>query len=425
MVSKAPLLLGPFLVEMVKTAPQAIDMTGLRQRDAVYCSVGLCASDLRNVFDFETWLLTRLVAEYQLSTSDLVILKRRILWLVEKWLPVKLSPQNRGSIYQLVLLGLDNEEDLVVRLTAVDTLQTALDDFDFGVETFRSYLPSILEKFMDLLGVTDEFDSKMKILECIIAATELMAGDIVPHISPIMNLLPGLWARSEGQNLFRSAVVTIVAKLVASLRGESHLLSSITAPILSQSLDTSNPCHIHLFDAGLDLWLAVLQNSAECSDALHSLFPKLFLFLEDETENMKRVIRVVEGYILLSPVLILGNYAQPLCDRISQMLQNLTPAASNVLLRCLDVTIQSAAHANCWPSLSALIYNGPLIDTLIQVVLHQNEMNQVVVGYLMILCRILLYDPELFIRSLTGKGADVLSIFVDVFLDKVHAYNLG
>ncbi len=47
---------------------------------------------------------------------------------------------------------------------------------------------------------------------------------ILPSIAPLLNILPELWNRSEGQNLFRSSIVSIVSKLVKVIVFPFHVL---------------------------------------------------------------------------------------------------------------------------------------------------------------------------------------------------------
>ena len=93
---------------------------------------------------------------------------------------------------------------------------------------------------MKLLAEVDEFDSKLMILNCLIVIAERMEGQIVPFIPSILQAFTELWDRSEGQNLFRTSIVTILTKLIVALRADSFQLNHVVFPILKQSLDISN-----------------------------------------------------------------------------------------------------------------------------------------------------------------------------------------
>jgi hypothetical protein len=54
----------------------------------------------------------------------------------------------------------------------------------------------------------------------------------------------------------------------------------------------------------LDLWLAILENTVECTPLLFNLVPAAIGLLEFGTETLKRVLRIIESYILLVPEMI-------------------------------------------------------------------------------------------------------------------------
>ena len=70
-----------------------------------------------------------------------------------RWSGVKLSPENRPLIYQLLLPALqpEQEPDLVVRLTAAKALKIVIDDFEFCTEEVRPHLQVIFQSLFQLL----------------------------------------------------------------------------------------------------------------------------------------------------------------------------------------------------------------------------------------------------------------------------------
>ena len=51
-------------------------------------------------------------------------MRRRVIWLVSQWVGVKLSVTLRPTLYEAILPLLQEDEDLVVRLEAANTLRT-------------------------------------------------------------------------------------------------------------------------------------------------------------------------------------------------------------------------------------------------------------------------------------------------------------
>lgn len=58
---------------------------------------------------------------------------------------------------------LRQEEDLVVRLAAAQTLKDAVDDFEFCPETFMPFLPDCFSQLFRLLQEARECDTKMQV----------------------------------------------------------------------------------------------------------------------------------------------------------------------------------------------------------------------------------------------------------------------
>jgi hypothetical protein len=205
-------------------------------------------------FTFDIRIINKLALESQTNSKEHSIIRRRISWLIGKWIVVKASNTVRPIIYDILLTLLKPEQDIVVKLTAVSDLRICIDDFDFISEQFQPYLPQTLHSFMSLLDDVDEFENKLKILNCLIAIAERMEGlflitylgQIVPFISTIIQVLTDLWSRSEGQNIFRTSIVTILTKLIIALRSESHQLHHVVLPILKQSLDTTNVSYFYI-----------------------------------------------------------------------------------------------------------------------------------------------------------------------------------
>lgn len=87
--------------------------------------------------------------------------------MIGHWIGVKIDKQYRNYVYQVMLQLLAPEEDMVVRLVAANNLRNCVDDWDFETEDFVPYIePSIL-LLTALLKDVEEFDSRMRILNCL------------------------------------------------------------------------------------------------------------------------------------------------------------------------------------------------------------------------------------------------------------------
>ena len=79
------------------------DLRALLNKDAVYNAVGLAAFDLYDEIDFDRWLVNGIEQELLIKDSNYRIVRRRAAWLVGQWSGVKLSPELRPKLYQILV----------------------------------------------------------------------------------------------------------------------------------------------------------------------------------------------------------------------------------------------------------------------------------------------------------------------------------
>jgi hypothetical protein len=235
LISRNRDIVCPLIMEMMNAIPGMMDSKSLLIKESVYGAVASGSHDLYDFVQFDEWL-PMLYQEAQNTAPDFRIVKRRISNVLGKWISVKCSKEKRSLVYE-ILLSLLQSKDFVVRLTAVQDLRLVVDDFDFEADKFQKYVQPSVDLLLKLMGEVDEYDSKLKIIQCLIVIVERMEGSFVASVVPLVQILPELWTRSEGQNMFRTSIVGIIATLVKTLRSESYQLYPIVFPILSESLD--------------------------------------------------------------------------------------------------------------------------------------------------------------------------------------------
>ena len=97
----------------------------------------LCAFELYDDIDYDSWFQSQLVRELQIrepkcvmqagpislsmkvlfsSHSRYKIIRHRVTWLLGTWVTVKMSPQLRPSLYSVLVPLLTRNEDLAVRM---------------------------------------------------------------------------------------------------------------------------------------------------------------------------------------------------------------------------------------------------------------------------------------------------------------------
>ena len=102
-----------------------------------------------------------MLQELRVKESNYRILRRRVVWLLGRWIGVKLSVDLRPLIYETVLGLMEPGEDLVIRLTSAVTLRSALDDFEFNAEQFLPFLERSFSLLFTLLKEAEECETKV------------------------------------------------------------------------------------------------------------------------------------------------------------------------------------------------------------------------------------------------------------------------
>lgn len=204
-------------------------------KDAVYTAVGLAAQVLHPHINFDSFLQTTLVKEVQVSRPGYNILRRRIAILIGQWVPVKVSVEVRGTVYEITkhLLNRDDPlNDLVVRLSAARYLRYSVYEWDFKLEDFLPYVDEFFSKLLALIEEVEGTETKMSILSVLSAIIERLGNDVVPYSERIIQILPPLWEQTGEEHLFKQSILAILTKLVTAM-GEK---SSVYAPLLIQMI---------------------------------------------------------------------------------------------------------------------------------------------------------------------------------------------
>lgn len=157
-----------------------------------------------------------------LHASSYKIIRRRIAWMIGKWVNVNISKAARPTVYTVMLHLLRPEEHLAVRLAAAQNLKVSIDDWDFEPQSFAPFLEQAVQGLKLVMSEVEEPDSRMKILSCMSIIVERMDEHITPYAQQIIELLPPLWQAAADQHLLQSAILVIMTKLVeVSGKGDS------------------------------------------------------------------------------------------------------------------------------------------------------------------------------------------------------------
>jgi hypothetical protein len=416
-------ILSPVLLDMIRDNIQLVepsDLTGILRKDAVYNAVGLAAYDLYDDVDFNTWFTASLIEELKVKEPNYRIIRRRVVWLVGQWSAVKFSTHLRPLLYSSILPLLQSDEDMAVRIAASNTLKLAIDDFEFNTEQFLNYLEPAFRLLYCLLKEANECDTKMHVLYVMSFIVERVGMQIRPYVGSLIHYLPLLWQESAEHNMLRCAIVSTLVHLVQALGVDSLILSAFLLPVIRLSTDIHQDCHVYLLEDGLELWLAVLENSPGLTPDLLLLFQNMPPLLEFTSENLRTCFYIIQAYILLSPEEFLRTYGSIVIASCTDMLSDMRSEGIVMIMRMVEMCLRAL------PGSSGAELVQPMLARIIESVYQGEEYPMVMSMYLSIVARVLLCSRESFGQGLSrvaesvgGTQESVLSKVLDVWLDKM------
>ncbi|KAI8980480.1 armadillo-type protein [Pilobolus umbonatus] len=385
-----PILLG--LIERVATVN---DQQGLLFKDAVYGAIGLGVNSLYGVFDFDQFVSTRLVTELEHTNPGFKILRRRIAWMLGKWVNEGVSADCRVIIYEILIKLMREEEDLVVRLTAAHGFKNAIDDWDFDIHIALPYLGNGVHLLLKLLGEIEDSDTIMKMISYLNAILDRTGEHMVGYAAQIVQLLTPIWM-SDPEPLLKSSLVATFTKIMAN-------------------------AHVYLLEDGLDLWWTILQTTPSITDSLMSLYPVAIELLDYDTENLRKILKIIESYLLLDPQHCM-SLSLPLFTKLGSKIMYCKETASSYITHTVDMVLQVAPL----PVYSESLIQSGLLTNVLIVLLQDQLYGYAVMNYMNIFSRLSIYDPLYVIHviQMTGQQQQVGDFFsqvLDKWMDKVSA----
>eukprot|EP00058_Branchiostoma_floridae_P024325 XP_002609815.1 hypothetical protein BRAFLDRAFT_114481 [Branchiostoma floridae] len=399
--------LTPCLLQMVQTVQGPVnpeDVCALLQKDAVYNALGLASYELYDVVDFDQWFQNQLLGELQCKHPRYKLIRRRVIWLIGQWIGVKFSVDLRPMMYEAILPLLGTEEDLVVRITAANTLRIDIlhnvsltvfppvDDFEFKSEQFLPYLERSFSLLFHLLQQVSECDTKMQVLHVLSFVIERVGSEIRPYVSSLVQYLPMLWEESAEHNMLRCAIITTLIHLVQGVGPLCMNLFPFLLPVIQFSTDVTQPPHVYLMEDGVDLWHITLQSSTSVTPELLQLFNNMPALLELGSETLRVCFSIVDSYVLLGPVEFL------------QVIEN--------MFRVFPVEAPQL-----FPD---------ILSHCFKAVLDKEELPQLMSMYLVLIARVMLQNNAFFFTFLSSLASklglqpgEVLGTLLDIWMERL------
>ncbi|XP_071559340.1 importin-11 isoform X2 [Temnothorax nylanderi] len=408
-------VLASVLVDLMRQHHQPVDPNNLHAilvKDAVYRAVGLAAFDLYDEVNFDQWFSTTLKEELKVRNNNYRIIRRRVCWLIGQWTNIKLSVELRPELYKLMIEALNPEEDLGVRLAASNALKRAIDDFQFNPEEFTPFLEPAFSLLFALLKEVNECDTKMHVLFVLSFIIERVGSGIKPHVGALSSYLPELWQQSEVYNMLRCAIVSTLIHLEKALGSESVILEPLVVSVVALSVDVNQEGHIYLLEEGLELWIALLENTPTPTPAIMDLFRNMPALLDQTTENLRLCLYIIQMYVLLSPQDFFTQRGSVVIESLKTLLSDLRSEGRVMMLRLFEICLRTS------PQQGAELIKPVLLK------IFDDEYPLVMTMNLSIVARVLLGSRDIFVQVISDLAQSIgTETREDVVLGKlVHSW---
>jgi hypothetical protein len=357
------------LVQPLMTVFNSIETVGkddILVKDAIYTAIGLAASALHQHLNFDQFIQETLVNEVQVTAPGYNIIRRRVAIMIGQWVSVKISVESRPTLYKIMQHLLNREDplnDLVVRLTAAHNMKRCIDEWDFRLEAFLPFVDDVFNKLMALIEEAEGTETRMGLLDVIGVIVDRLEHRVSTYAERIVRILPPLWEQTGDEHLFKQAILSILTKLVGAMKDNSVQYHSMVIPLIRYSVEPGSVSlspppfravvvafvnckqgmQVYLLEDALELWEATVRATpAPASPELLDLFPYLIACMELASMTLRRVLEIVDSYVLLAPREIIESYRVQLFSSFAQLLGTLKPETTGIITKIIEVLIRAA-----------------------------------------------------------------------------------
>ncbi|KAK3388872.1 armadillo-type protein [Sordaria brevicollis] len=394
-------------------------------KEAAYCALGCAAAVIHEAFDFDRFLKTTLVKDAQIQDSMSKLLRRRIAILLNQWISIRIAEESRPAVYEIFrhLMNPDDpHNDQVVRITAAREFKGIVDDFGFQGEQFLPFAPDVFNQLMGLLQEVASDETKLTVLDTIRAIVQRMETHISQFGDAIMLTLPKLWEAAEKEEyMIKQSILAIMSALVDSMRGDSQRYQPAIIPLLREAMEPESALHLHLIEESVALWKSVTtQSYPPLRPDLVQIIELGLPLLEYDSEVANQCLEVVKNYIILAPREILDDrLRRPTLAALVKTLEARSREQSQTGAKSIELVLRIAEDIGGVQGLQVVVQDMleiGLLNTIFEG-LHSaweastthgpNKKNSLIstikqTDYFMLLARIALGDPTVFLTMLAG-----------------------
>ncbi|KAF9476494.1 ARM repeat-containing protein [Pholiota conissans] len=416
-----PLLVSTF--EQVAPQPSS-NLDSVLQKEALYCAIGRCAIRLKNILNFDVWLQGTFFQEAHDANPIYPIIKRRIAWLIGRWVSEECTSPNNPKMWEILVHLLQDHgtgSDAVVRLTAAASLRECVDALGFDPHNFAPFLATTVPQLIQIMAEADTLESKRKVDQSLNTVIEQSGALILPFIATITEPIPQLWHTADKDFLFKASLLVTVTKLVEAIKEHSSPLGSLVVPLIRESL---SPSFIVQLDVdGLNLWLSALRNTVtmsamDGSPCLRDIFPDAVALLGTNLDLLGSIISIIESYFLLDAEYIIKTYAGDLFRAfLAALTSKVIDINSKELLQALNLLVQ-LAPSTLW---GEALHTSGLFSHLLKTLIAGESDTILLTEHIYLFSRIALNDSRMFLQ-LMSASTPVLNqpetVLYDTLLDQ-------
>lgn len=342
--------LSDFILNKISTGfTDAKSVQNILTRDSTFCTFQLSADSIADKVNFDQLLQQFFIPEAQ--NDELMenkIIKRRICLIINSWVSVDCSRESRIEIYKLLLTFLQRDNkinDSVVKLNAVQTLRTVVNDWNFNKLDFQPYLTDFVALLIQSLLDITITESKLYVIDTLATLIE-RCNPLVDRATLIciLGIVPGYWEKSAADTnkelILKASLLRALRNLVIALNQSSPETYSITIPLISSCCKPDLEFFSLLSEDGFDLWLAILQYyplGVELRPEFVELFALVHPALIESTEILPTILSLARSYALLQPRLFVTEPGMAILQTLSGYIASMRDDAFEIFVSMMDI----------------------------------------------------------------------------------------
>ncbi|TID30062.1 hypothetical protein CANINC_001348 [Pichia inconspicua] len=319
-------------------------------KDATLSIFELSANSIRSKCNFYQLLVDYFIPQ-ALQSNDIVnskLIKRRVCLIINEWFDEKGDSNVRVQVYTFLSnLLADSNNDIIVKLTAVQTLKYMVDDWEFRKRDFQKFNVDIVKNMLELVNSLSSTECKIFILNTLSVVIErntpLISNELLIET---VSIVPIFWQNSNSANemIIKNSLLRLLKDITISLNKDSHLIHQIVIPLISVCCDYKSEFYGLLCEDGLELWSSVMKTidsagviSAKLSDSQY--LQMLTHALVNMTEVLPLVLTIIRSYFLVTCAILDNEYGAEIFTVFASYLKTMKDDAVFLTSSIIEIAI--------------------------------------------------------------------------------------